>query len=334
MTTPAVSHSSTENNAGYAFGYRGLVFNGLFVVYLLVGQPVVVEAAADIFQNETKHIPFGVLLVVVMVLEALVLPRKMRDVFARSEGDMPKVIFLVWVFHMVVSVLLGIQASLAFGINVDRSFFMPIIVIKELALGTTLIRPDKQPAPLSVREALRVDLGLLVFSCIAYSAIWEAGVGRFSLHLPTAGWYDIISFFVLAPLLVFMIILPIRLPFFAEEWIADQSRRGTINIVLSFTVLVVIALAPSIQTEAPTTDLQGSAPNSTPIHYEVAAIASTCCASCTASVGETDKPSSCKIAPSTERQRTMFSGRLLKPIRPIRQTFPASAPRPAPISRS
>jgi len=237
----------SKDDTWYTFGYRGMAYNLLFVVYLLTLQPFVVATASEIFQHETPSLVFGVLLLVVMGIEAVVLPRKMRDVFARSDRDLPPVVFLVWIFHMVVSVILGIHASLAVGLAVDRSVLMPIIVVKELALGTALVRPGKKPTPLTAREALWVDLGLLLFSCIAYGTIWEAGVGRFTIHLPTAGWYDLISFFVLCPVLVFMMVLPIRLPFFAEELVADQSRKGRIHLILSFVVLVVIALAPSIE---------------------------------------------------------------------------------------
>lgn len=277
MPNPSAPLVRPEDHTWHAFGYRGIAFNVLFVLYLLILQPVVVRTASGIFQHETPHAPFGVLLIVVMVIEAVVLPRKMRDIFARSDRDLPRIIFLVWVFHMVVSVLLGIHASLAFGMDVDRSFLLPLIVIKELALGTALIRPDERPTPLAAPEALGVDLGLLFFSCLAYSTIWEAGVGRFTIHLPSATLYDLITFFVFCPVLVFTIVLPIRLPFFAEELIATQSRKGKINLLLSFVVLIVIALAPSIETHPSPAETLEQAPEQVNARVQaVPAVSSTC----------------------------------------------------------
>ena len=255
----------SHGDSWYAFGYRGIVFNLLFALYLWLGQPWLLEASRAASKG-ASNVVLGVLLVVVMVIEMVVLPRKIRDVQAHTNGSLPSALAALWLFHMFISIMLGMQIGIAFGLSSSSessSWLLLAIFLKELYLGSWLLpaeanlidmglsffrRKDKTHKPLTVRQALFVDLGLLVFSCVAYTAFWEAS--WLPILTIDPGTADASAFFALllgGPLMVAMLVLPIRLPFVAEEIAAHQSQRGYIGIVVSFVALTVVALGPAFQ---------------------------------------------------------------------------------------
>lgn len=226
---------SIENKKGssWLFAHQSTVYNGLFVLYLLVLQSPLLNASRAALQQEESVPVLGALILLVIILETFALPVKFNALrfhpsSLRHKDASLNTLGLIWVGHMVVTVFLGMIALVLLGFSIESNSpalaLMPILVVKELAMGgflAGLADPAKRRVS-PPREAV-ANLFLFAFVCVAYTAAWQT----FAVS-PSVGTsaIELALMIPLALLTFYLLYIPMRFGFFAEElFIADTKRE-------------------------------------------------------------------------------------------------------------
>lgn len=247
------------------FGFRkGFAFNLVCGAYFLLLSPYVTAAArAGISEEAGTPAPavwLGILLIAAMTLETVSLPEKMRfarrSVADRQEGDASSAgLFFLWMFHCVIAILVLFHAAAQFGVDLAAKegdpqppawvlLFIPLVVIKELYLLTSIWlgkAPEASAARYSrpsPREWFH-DLVLIIYACIASSVTWGLVSGR---PLDPSDPVKMIVNGVAATLVFLIFYLPMRIPYWYEEWMQVRQGRDVVRFVLSLLSVLVPAL--------------------------------------------------------------------------------------------
>lgn len=223
-------------------------------------------------EGERSALWLGILIVVIAAAETWALPRKMRLVLARLEGHRSPTVtlFVLWMLHTVISILLLFTAVAAFGWDRDSSsvgqlpgWFLVLIVatvIKELyLLGVFFFACEATPAqasatpsdleqkrPPDVPQRPRrleplLDGILLAYACIAYSSTWAAMFRQNEQYLGSN--LALILFNVVAGAILFLLLyLPLRIPYWTEEIAQAQTRWDKAKLAFSLLLAMVPAL--------------------------------------------------------------------------------------------
>jgi hypothetical protein len=236
---------------------EGLLFHLICGLYFLAISPRVVAAARG---AEAPAFWLGGLLLLAMILEVRALPEKMKFVnFAirgRRQGDASSGgLFFLWMFHAVISILVLFHAVRQFGVEISPkegstdlpvwlSALMPLIVIKELYLLTAiwLGKGHDLPAGRYTRPNPRegfCDFVLIAYACLAYSVTWGMISGA-PLDPANPGRMLVNGF--AATLLFLIFYLPMRIPYFLEEWTAIETRRDRFRFLGSLLLALIPAL--------------------------------------------------------------------------------------------
>lgn len=243
-----------QTGSWYGVSYRGVAFNLMLVGYILLIQPLILESARDAFFYREPSYWLGSLCVVAVVLEFIYLPRKFADIMARRppderavEGTFKNVLFVGYFFHMVVGILPLMLAAYAFGFTDDNAVgaMGALGTIKELVLGfrchTALTSP---PQPLADHRAVAMDLGVIGYSCLSYTLVWELMIADATLlglvHRPAQLVFNLIAYIFL----FFLVMIPLRLAYFEEELGGHFETHEKRRTVLSFIVLIGFTVWP------------------------------------------------------------------------------------------
>lgn len=211
------------------------------------------------FQKTAVNYKFGAFLLFLQIAEIVALKWKSDAVFHRIRSISASEasgygIFLLWIFHTAVSVLLGLNASQSFGmdINSDDNWavgLLFVIVIKELFLLAFLIDlkeiTEIRPAVPVWKETI-ADVILLVFNAVAYTIIWEyLAFDPESSLVPLRSNMPLFFVEATAALLLFcMTILPLKIPWLTELWYTSTFDRRTAASLMSLLSIAFIALSP------------------------------------------------------------------------------------------
>jgi len=237
--------------------WEGPVFNLVCAVYFFTVAPVVVRAGDRAMRYpEATVIWFGVAILVISLLEVYAFPRKMRFVAraAHDRGDTMEAGFWLWMFHTVISVILVFQVAGAFGVKVGEGeddsmpwwlgLLIFVVVIKELVfLGFILVGDDKPPPERYARPNRKewpLDLILIAYACLAYSATWGAITTNLSMERENPPMYALNLF--VSSLLFLIFYLPLRIPYWLEELSRVKTKKDVAWLVAS----VLIVLVPVI----------------------------------------------------------------------------------------
>lgn len=218
------------------FGHRGIVvdlglafyilfFNGVLygVLYRRVFRESLLESTSGVIYHSQTNYLLGTLLLLATIGEfiAILLKRKEIGESEKKTGSL----FIIWMFHTVISTVLVIIALKAFGLSMTKNqglfagIFM-VVVLKELVI-LFLIFIGSQPQPLPGRKRIIADLLMLFFYCVAYTVTWETIMGQpnFNNHLLAANYSPIltVTYTLIAILLFCVFYLPLRLPYFMTE---------------------------------------------------------------------------------------------------------------------
>ena len=258
-----------------SFAWREPLANLLMCVYMSLiifmpeayeqwfRQPVLEETRLA-NQQAAVSVKFALLLLGLQWLEFIALKWKTAAVFHRLQGMRLSLrfglgIFIFWLFHMAVSLMLGASACLAFETDLTSGggwtaliFFT--VIGKEMVLLAFLLdlwgNDSTSPLTQGWREGA-ADVLLFVFNIVAYTSLWESVVfePKNSLLL---NWNQPVFLFIetsAAFLLVCMTILPLKIPWLTETWARRAFDRSTGQAVLSLCMLFFVAISPLLAGE-------------------------------------------------------------------------------------
>lgn len=239
------------------YSWEGWLFNLICAGYFVFISPFVKEATVSAIHDEGIFIPWlGIALITISLLEIYAFPKKMKYVHraAMKHGEEIKSGFVLWMFHAVISIVITFTALESFGYNVVPeegvesepsgwlALLMFAVVIKELYLLFTIIglheginqleehqRPNK-------KEWI-IDLILLVYACLAYTATWEAITDNMDMDKHNTVMYIVNLFGASIMFLIFY--MPLRIPYHLEEMV----QLKTIQDVLKFFFGILVVLA-------------------------------------------------------------------------------------------
>lgn len=215
-------------------------------------------------KHSAVSVKFALLLLGLQGLEFIALKWKTAAVFFRLQGTALSLrfglgIFIFWLFHMAVSIMLAASACLAFETDLTSGggwtalvFFT--VIGKEMILLSFLLdlwgNDSTNPLTQGWREGA-ADVLLLVFNIVAYTSLWESVVfepqNSLLLH-----WNQPVFLFVetiAAFLLVCMTILPFKIPWLTEIWARRAFDRSTGQAALSLCLLFFVAISPLLAGE-------------------------------------------------------------------------------------
>ncbi|MAT43964.1 MAG: hypothetical protein CL609_16640 [Anaerolineaceae bacterium] len=250
---------------------RGLLFNLFFFVYLLTLQPIVLRRVGRVLERGQDDIWLGILIVFVSIFETAGIFWKTPAVALRLRTDTDRnqkgnigfgFIFLVWIFHTVISVSLMMIALNAFDAwKVDQNQeisgwvigLLFLIIIKELILlfywmdqfgsakPANLLSEEKQQK-IFHRELIG-EIALFLFGIVAFTSNWEF-IAVNTPILPGNYIYILLQYLV-ALFLCLLFFLPIRCMFIFEEYLTLNTQREIflfwstilLNVVFSLTII-------------------------------------------------------------------------------------------------
>jgi hypothetical protein len=240
------------------YRWEGLIFNLLSALYFLFLAPLLqTSTIASIKGEPPTAVPWlGWLLILISILEVYAFPLKMCYVQAAVKNHQEKFgngIFL-WMFHAVISILLMFTAFQAFGfdfIGEEKElpwWMMGLIfatVIKELYFMGTMMglkteEQLQQKYGRPNRKEWLVDLILLVYACIAYTACWQSLSYGMDMEKDNMVMY-IVNCFV-AGLLFLIFYLPLRIPYHLEETAQLKTAWGWLKFIGPIVLIMVIVV--------------------------------------------------------------------------------------------
>ncbi len=229
--------------SGYLLFFHEMIYDYLFY------DPVL-EISSDILHEGARHPLLGSILFLAVIGEfvAFVLKARHGDV-TRSDSSG---IFLLWMFHTVVSVLMTIIAMGSFGITFDEGSGWMILagvlfatVIKELLILFILIGAGEAKKKSHLKSFL-ADCLFLVFYSLAFTVVIGNTLrpNDYNNYI-MASCYSIpliaMNTFIIV-LLFFMLYLPLRIPYFVYERY-NSSREAALG-VLSICLITLAAVLP------------------------------------------------------------------------------------------
>ena len=221
--------------SGYLFFLNEFLYDWFFY------DPVQ-EISSDIIHHGATNPLLGIILLLAVAgeLYAFILKARYSEVNAREASG----VFLLWMFHTVVSVIMTIIAMGAFGITFESENGVGILaavlfgsVIKELVILVIIITDSGKKKPSKSKNRL-ADLLFLLFYSLAYTTV----IGNilrpndYNNYLLASHYSTpliIMNTFIVL-LLFFMLYLPLRIPYFIYESYENGRDRaiGAVSILL------------------------------------------------------------------------------------------------------
>lgn len=221
--------------SGYLFFLHEAVYDWFFY-------DTVYEISSDIIHRGGTNPLLGVILLAAIAGELTAFVFKSRH--GVHPVDDNGGVFVLWIFHTVVSVIMTIVALGAFGINFDSSRYQWILaaalfgtVIKELFI-LFIMMGEVVTENRSKTKNFIADILFLIFYSLAYTTV----IGNilkpqdYSNYL-LASYYSMslmIMYTFVVLLLFFMLYLPLRIPYFLYEGSSDIKEKfmGVLSILL------------------------------------------------------------------------------------------------------
>ena len=246
--------------------FRGILFNLLFLAYLLLVQPHVLARLDAVLDRGAADPLLGILLLAAPWIELaglyLVTPvvlSRMRNGAARWPTTLPS---LVWMAHLVLNIMLFVGFA-CFGVSSGDDpplwgvLLMAAVVLKELGYLLYWIM-KVEPARNHTREKTRFlgeigflqnpagreflgDLLLLPFALLSFGCLWQMLVARNPIHYSSPA--DAALELGLAVFVFLMLFSAIRSLYFIEEWATLRGRWPIVVYALSILANLALAVA-------------------------------------------------------------------------------------------
>ncbi|HOP64076.1 MAG TPA: leucine-rich repeat domain-containing protein [Spirochaetota bacterium] len=226
--------------SGYLFFLHEFVYDWFFY-------DTVQEISSDILHHGGTNPVLGITLFLAVAGEmyAFILKTRHCNISAKEGGG----VFLLWMFHTVISVIMTIIAMGAFGITFDSGSGLWLLtamlfgtVIKELVILGIIVTGSEKRKP-SKSKSMLADFLFLLFYSLAYTIV----IGNilkpndYNNYL-LASYYStpliIMNTFIVL-LLFFMLYLPLRMPYF----IFENYESGKEKVLGAVSILLVAAAA-------------------------------------------------------------------------------------------
>ncbi len=234
--------------SGYLFFFNEMVYDWFFY-------DTVHEVSSEILYHGGTNPLLEIILILAMAGEftAFILKSKYGGEFSSDGAG----IFLLWMFHAVVSVIMTIIALGAFGITFQGEEVNWILaaalfgsVIKELFILMVVIAGTEKRKPSRVKN-FTADILFLFFYSLAYTTIISNLLkpNDYNNYL-LASHYSIslvILYTFIVILLFFMLYLPLRIPYFLYE--KYESAKERILGALSILLVAATAILPLFEGE-------------------------------------------------------------------------------------
>lgn len=221
--------------SGYLFFLNEMVYEWFFY-------DTVHEVSSEILYHGGTNPLLGIILILAMTGEliAFILKSKYGGGFSSDGAG----VFLLWMFHTVVSVLMTIIALGAFGITFEGEEVNWILaaalfgsVIKELFILLLMIAGSENQKHSRVKNFV-ADILFLFFYSLAYTTVISNLLKSNDYNNYLLASHYSISLVILYTLIVllifFMLYLPLRIPYFLYEKYGSAKERmlGVLSILL------------------------------------------------------------------------------------------------------
>lgn len=158
-------------------------------------------------------------------------------------------VLLLGLVHAAASVVLGIVAVEAVGLQIDLREPVPMVIIgaivlKEIYLLGLIVLPFQRDRPASGGALLFADVALLLFSAVAYAAVLQEVIEYRDLPLFVEGIDDLYSVAGISAAAFLAFFLPLRLGFVVEESVFARDALDQVAIYLSLLIAAAAALGP------------------------------------------------------------------------------------------
>lgn len=241
------------------YSWEGWVFNFLCAIYFAFISPLVKDASIATMQDESDFLPWlGIALLLVSLLEIYAFPKKMKYVHraAIEHGEKMNSGFVLWMFHAVISILITFMIIESFGYDIvaeegrqEPTWWMMLlifaVVIKELIFLFTIMGLHDETNQLEEykrpnKKEWILDLILLAYACLAYTATWEAIGGTANMEKDNTIMYVVNLF---AASIIFLIFyMPIRIPYYLEEMLQLKTTGDILKFVGGISIVWAAAM--------------------------------------------------------------------------------------------
>jgi hypothetical protein len=250
--------------------FRGILFNLVFLAYLVLVQPHVLRRLDAVLERGALDPLLGVLLLAVpwlelagMYFKAPAVLERLRQGSARWPSTFPTV---VWMAHLVLNVMLfvgfacfGVVSGddpplwgvlLMLAVVLKELFFLLYWTMKVEPAQARAVRPVEEsgtrhsPSPYPARpwwSELAGDLLLLPFALLSFSCLWQMLVARNSIHYSSPG--DAAVELALAVFVFLMLFAASRSLYVIEEWATLRGKWPILAWAASILLNLILAVA-------------------------------------------------------------------------------------------
>lgn len=234
---------------------RGMTFG--FYLYAFFVAPHLARALKAGLADPRPVLWPGLVILAVLCLEPFALRSKIRFIRRRAseerrspQGSMLGIFSVAVIGHFIVTMFLGMLMLDCWGkVGVESdeatawlAWTLILLLFKELAAMAMTSGPSVSPRwPGHPRERM-ADLALLAFSCVAYTAWWEALVDL--EEISTLGLGTKLAMLPFIGGLFAMLYLAMRLPWLMEEHYLQPARGRKRRILLELAIGLALGFYP------------------------------------------------------------------------------------------
>lgn len=242
------------------YAWEGWIFNLICAFYFAFLSPLIVEYTVINVREEHSFFPWlGIALLSISFLELYAFPKKMKYVqkaildHNNKEGNG----IILWLCHMVLSIMIGFSAIEAFGLDIPKSeeenntpwWFIALvitIVIKELYFLFIIMDTGEDKTKLDAYQRPNnkewiVDLILLSYICLAYTATWQTMSYGMDMEKGNLPMY-LVNIFA-SSILFLIFYMPLRIPYYLEEMAQMQTSKDRFKFIFSILVVLIATIS-------------------------------------------------------------------------------------------
>lgn len=217
-------------------------YNLFFVFYAWLFAPLVIQATRGAVESDRPNIILGSLLLTGLVFETYFIVKKNHLVFRQCEESSSAIVGFS-IVHILVSIVLGMLSAQLLGFDLTgkddsvAGITGLAFTLRGIGILIASMLPGKDVSPDS-KSAVVTDVFLVIFSWIAWSAVWDGLL--FRQKMEWTGPADIIE--IIAIVIVFGIFFSgFKAPYIVQMLYSSSTKQkmlSVITLVLVFVMLV------------------------------------------------------------------------------------------------
>ncbi len=240
---------------------ESIFYNYLFVAFelaysFILRDRLLDESMGALFTKQRAPV-LGSGLIVMLGIGLFAVAIKTRELRAAGRLTAYGPLFVLWFLSMTTTLIVALIILNSFGLGISTwpgtIAFIAIIwgyFIYGWAILKLLLRLDEPlDRPPCVRSSIAANVFAVIFTCGAYTVVWESIVCNF---VSIVGKVDILTFrgiFALFGWAIAFLLLypPLRLPFLLGEIADIREGRGRVRLFLSYAAVIVAGLLPLVK---------------------------------------------------------------------------------------